>query len=240
MQPKLPRIFLLDAMRVFAIVMMIAFHFCYDLRYFGWTSWDVPLGDGWRHWRYFILSLFIFTMGASMGFATANGRNYRRFYKRLGQIAACAALITIMSLVMFSKSWIYFGILHFMVLGSCFVFLFANTNWKISGLVGIVILTGFFIGWLPRRWPFDFITALPGYTEDFVPLFPWLGVAFLGLAFSQWLRDSQTLLGQLTMIRRDDGLGRVISFSGKRSLWIYMIHQPILFAIFIGVGWFLK
>ena len=175
-----------------------------------------------------------------MGFATANGRNYRRFYKRLGQIAACAALITIMSLVMFSKSWIYFGILHFMVLGSCFVFLFANTNWKISGLVGIVILTGFFIGWLPRRWPFDFITALPDYTEDFVPLFPWLGVAFLGLTFSQRLRDSQTLLGQLTMIRRDDGLGRVISFSGKRSLWIYMIHQPILFAIFIGVGWFLK
>jgi len=240
MQSKLPRIFLLDAMRVFAIVMMIAFHFCYDLRYFGWTSWDVPLGVGWRHWRYAILSLFIFTMGASMGIATANGRNYKSFYKRLGQIAACAALITIMSLAMFAQSWIYFGILHFMVLGSCFVFLFAKTNWKITTLIGIAILAGFFMGGLPRRWPFDFLSTLPGYTEDFVPLFPWLGVACLGLAFSQWLRQSETLLSRLTMIRRDDGLGRLISFSGKRSLWIYMIHQPILFAVFIGVGWLVK
>ena len=240
MQPKMPRLFLVDAMRVFAIVMMIAFHFCYDLRYFGWTTWDVPEGNGWRHWRYVILSFFIFTMGASMGLATANGRNYKSFYKRLGQIAACAALITIMSLVMFSQSWIYFGILHFMVLGSCVVFLLANMNWKITTLLGLAILAGFFIGWLPRRWPFDYIPTLPSYTEDFVPLFPWLGVACLGLAFSQWLRQSKPVLERLALIRRDDGIGQAINYSGKRSLWIYMIHQPILFAILIGVGWLVK
>ncbi len=240
MKTKMPRVFLVDAMRVFAIAMMIAFHFCYDLKYFGWMSWDVPEGNGWRHWRYVILSFFIFTMGASMGLATANGRNYKSFYKRLGQITFCAALITIMSLVMFSKSWIYFGILHFMIVGSCVVFLLANTDWKITTLIGIAILAGFFLGWLPRRWPFDFISSLPDYTEDFVPLFPWLGVACLGLALSQWLRQSKPVLDRLARISYDDGLGQAISFSGKRSLWIYMIHQPILFAILIGVGWIIN
>jgi len=176
-------------------------------------------------------------MGASMGLATANGRNYKSFYKRLGHIAGCAALITIMSLVMFSESWIYFGILHFMAVGSCVVFLLANTSWKITLMLGLAILAGFFLGWLPRRWPFDFISTLPRYTEDFVPLFPWLGVACLGLAFSQWLRQSTSVLGRLALIRRDDGVGQLITYSGKRSLWIYMIHQPILFAILIGVGW---
>jgi len=240
MQTRVPRVFLLDAMRVFAIAMMIVFHFCYDLRYFGWASWDIPEGNGWRHWRYVILSFFIFTMGVSMGFATANGRNYKNFYKRLGQIAFCAALITIMSLVMFSKSWIYFGILHFMVVGSCVVFLLAKINWKITMLIGIAILAGFFLGWLPRRWPFDSISALPDYTEDFVPLFPWLGVACLGLAASQWLRQSKPMIDWLSLIRRDDSLGKVINFSGKRSLSIYMIHQPILFALLISVGWVMK
>ena len=50
-----------------------------------------------------------------MGLATAHGRNYRAFYKRLSKIAVCAFIITIMSLVMFAKSWIYFGILHFSI-----------------------------------------------------------------------------------------------------------------------------
>ena len=236
----MPRVFLLDAMRVFAIVMMIAYHFCYDLKYFGWTTWNVPEGDGWKHWRFVILSLFIFTMGASMGLATAHGRNYKAFYKRLAQIFGCAALITIMSLVMFSESWIYFGILHFMVLGSCVVFLLSDVNWKVSLAIGIAILAGFFLGWLPRRWPFDYITGLPGYTEDFVPLFPWLGVACLGIAFSQWLRQRPPTLEKITLIRRDDGLGQAVSYAGKRSLLIYMIHQPILFAILICVGFLFK
>lgn len=240
MLSKMPRVFLLDSLRVFAIIMMIAYHFCYDLKYFGWTSWQIPGGDGWRHWRYVIVSLFVFTMGVSMGMATAMGLNYGAFYKRVGKIAGCALLITAMSLIMFEQSWIYFGILHFMALASCLVFVLSRVNWIINFTLGIAILIGFFVGWLPRRWPFDYISILPTYTEDFVPLFPWLGVACLGLAIGQWILRSPALLTNLSQIRRDDGVGRVITISGKRSLLIYMIHQPILFAILILVGWIIK
>ena len=45
-QSKPQRLFLLDALRVFAIVMMIAYHFVYDLRYFGYVDWNTPLGNG--------------------------------------------------------------------------------------------------------------------------------------------------------------------------------------------------
>lgn len=240
MQSKMPRVFLLDSMRVLAIIMMIAYHFCYDLKYFGWTSWDIPGGDGWRHWRYVIVSLFVFTMGASMGMVMAAGPNYGAFYKRLGKILACALLITFMSLIMFRQSWIYFGILHFMVLASCVVFALSRVSWGINLMLGISILLGFALGWLPRRWPFDYMSGLPAYTEDFVPLFPWLGVACLGLAIGQWILSSPTLLTNLSQIRRDDGLGRAVTFSGKRSLLIYMVHQPILFAILILTGWIIK
>ena len=240
MNAKIPRVFLIDVLRVFAIVMMIAYHFCYDLKYFGWTSWTIPDGDGWRYWRYVIVSLFVFTMGASMGLATAHGRNYRAFYKRLSKIAVCAFIITIMSLVMFAKSWIYFGILHFMAVASCFVFLLSGVNWKLTMIIGIGILIGFFMGWLPRRWPFDFISTLPGYTEDFVPLFPWLGVACIGLAFSQIFRTSEYANRNLTLEGSDNRMARTISVTGKRSLLIYMIHQPILFAVLICAGWLIR
>jgi len=143
-------------------------------------------------------------------------------------------------LVMFAKSWIYFGILHFMVIGSCFVFLLSDVNWKLTCGLGLIILTGFFIGWLPRRWPFDYVSALPSYTEDFVPLFPWLGVACLGLALGQWVRGSEAVLNRVSKIAREDRLGRGITYSGKRSLLIYMIHQPILFALLISAGWVIR
>lgn len=240
MNVKMPRVFLIDVLRVSAIVMMIAYHLCYDLKYFGWTIWTIPEGDGWRYWRYVIVSLFVFTMGASMGLATAQGRNYNAFYKRLGKIAACALLITIMSLFMFAKSWIYFGILHFMAFASCIVFLLSDVNWKLTMTIGIAILFGFFIGWLPRRWPFDLITALPGYTEDFVPIFPWLGVACLGLAFSQIFRTSEYANRDLSLAEENNPIARTITSTGKRSLLIYMIHQPILFAILIITGWLIR
>ena len=85
-------------MRVFAIVMMIAYHFIYDLKYFGYVDWNTPLGNGFWQWRTSIVFGFVFAMGLSMGIAHGGGRNPRAFWKRLGQILACAVLITLLSL----------------------------------------------------------------------------------------------------------------------------------------------
>ena len=94
-QTQSPRLFALDALRVFAIVMMIAYHFIYDLKYFGYVDWNTPLGDGFRQWRTSIVFGFVFAMGISMGIAHGggSGRRPRSFKIRLMQILACAVLI---------------------------------------------------------------------------------------------------------------------------------------------------
>ena len=222
------RLFWVDAVRGFAIILMVIFHFCYDLRYFGYVDWHIPNGPAWWPFRYLILTLFIFTVGVSLFLAHSKHIDRRKFLKRLLQLMASAAAITVMSLFLFPKTWIYFGILHFIamvsVIGLCFIRIP-----KVALLMGAVILVGFWLDVLDSRWPFDFFKQwLPPHTEDFVPLFPWLAVMLLGVGMA----------GSLPIKKWDlpeHEVTKVFSLIGKHGLLIYLLHQPILFAGFMLV-----
>jgi len=233
------RLFALDALRVFAIVMMIAYHFIYDLKYFNYVDWNTPLGDGFRQWRTSIVFGFVFAMGLSMGIAHSRERNWRGFVIRLMQIFACAALISSVSIFMFPESYIYFGILHFMTLASLLTFAFVGRPQLALGL-GAAIVLAYWMGLVPYGWPVNLISGLPGYTEDFVSPFPWFGVALIGLALGEFYMAHREKHAAFAYWNIGGPIGKTISFAGKRSLLIYMIHQPILFGLIIGVGFFIK
>lgn len=218
------RIQWVDNLRGIAIVLMVIFHFCYDLRYFGWVDWDVPNGDGWWQFRYIILTLFIFTMGMSLSLAYQKQFKLKKFLIRISQLAIAAILVTVMSLYMFPTAWIYFGILHFLFAASILGILFVKQR-LVALLIGISIIIAFWLGILDSQTPFSlFKNYLPNNTEDFVPFFPWLGVCLIGVAASQYLplKKIESALPALPK-----GLG----FLGRHGLIIYIIHQPILFAV---------
>lgn len=219
--------------------MMIAYHFIYDLKYFGYVDWNTPLGNGFWQWRTSIVFGFVFAMGLSMGIAHGGGRNPRAFWKRLGQILACAVLITLMSLFLFPESWIYFGILHFMVLASLLTFALIGKPNLALGL-GIIILIAFWAGWVPYGWPLKLIPGLPSYTEDFVSPFPWFGVACIGVAIGERTAVQTRLREKISRWKMNGRVGKITSFAGKRSLSIYMLHQPVLFALIISAGFLIR
>ena len=101
-----------DALRGLAIALMIAYHFCYDLSYFGFARFDFFNDPFWLHARTLILSTFLLTAGASLALAQRSGHGRARFWRHVGLIAACALAVSAASFVAFPQRYIWFGVLH--------------------------------------------------------------------------------------------------------------------------------
>jgi uncharacterized membrane protein len=228
----------LDALRGVAIVWMTAFHFCFDLNHFGWIRQDFNNSPLWTRQRTAIVTLFLFCAGLSQAVAWAQGQRWPRFWRRWAQVAGCAVLVSIGSWWMFPASWIYFGVLHGIALMLVVVRLTAGWGrWLwLAGAIALLLphLAQALHATMPSLEPFNRpplnILGLIGRrpnTEDYVPVFPWLGVLWWGMAAGQWLleRRPEALAGRLP------AGGGALAWLGRWSLSWYMLHQPVLIGL---------
>ncbi|MDR0457855.1 MAG: DUF1624 domain-containing protein, partial [Burkholderiaceae bacterium] len=106
----------LDALRGLALAWMTAFHFSFDLNWFGVIRQNFYSDPLWTTQRMGILSLFLIAAGMGQAVAQAQGQGWPRFWRRWTQIALAAALVSLGSWRAFPESWISFGVLHGMAL----------------------------------------------------------------------------------------------------------------------------
>lgn len=223
------RVFTVDLMRFLAIVLMVIFHFIYDLKFFGYVQWDIPDGPGWRQFRQVILTLFFLCVGFSLATVHRHHFKAKHFFKRFGLLVLASGVVTLSSLIMAPNNWIFFGVLQFIAIASVICVPFARQ--PILALVaGLLIIAVFNLGWMTSIWPFQPIRhLLPAYTNDYVGLFPWTGIVLVGiwLAYQPWFTNDP--LSQY-------GESKWVLFASRHSLIIYLVHQPILFGIFGSVS----
>ena len=105
-------------MRATAIILMVAFHFVWDLNYFGYIRTDIPNGFFWKELRAIIVSLFLFSVGASLVYSYQGGISAKKLAWRTVKISSAALLVTLSSLFTLPEHWIYFGILHFIAVAT--------------------------------------------------------------------------------------------------------------------------
>lgn len=217
----------LDALRGVAIVWMAVFHFCFDLDHFGLVRWDFHRDPFWTLQRTAIVSLFLFCAGLGQAVALAQQQGWPRFWRRWVQVAGCALLVSAGSALMFPRSFIFFGVLHGVAVMLIVLRLTRGAGrwlWP-AGALAIAL------PWLVAHPVFDsrwtawvgLVTRKP-VTEDFVPVLPWLGVMWWGLAAGRWVLANRPhwLTGPLA------APARPLAVLGRWSLSFYMAHQPVL------------
>lgn len=235
MTPQKTRIWELDALRGICILGMMVVHFVFDLNEFAGLGLTMP---GWFNFcqRYGHI-LFILISGICAALAS---RSFRR-----GVIVFCAGLLVtgvtlfMVCVLKFNRSLsIFFGILH--LLGICMMLfpLFKKLPvWALAVLgVGFVALGVWLAALEPVAVSFPSAQGLllgaigirPAgfYSGDYFPIFPNLGWFLLGAVLGRTAyRRRESLLPK---VNADFFLLRFFRFCGRHSLWIYLLHQPVL------------
>lgn len=227
----------LDALRGAAIVWMAAFHFCFDLNHFGFIRQNFYTDPFWTWQRTCIVSTFLFCAGVGQAIALDQGRGGPRFtpgfWRRWSQVAACALLVTAGSYLMFPRSYISFGVLHGIAVALIVMRLTAGFGaWLwLLGLAAFILPQLVQSAWFDTRatnW-IGLVTHKP-VTEDWVPLLPWMGVMWWGLAAGQW-----TLAHRRTWITGALAAAlQPLATLGRWSLSFYMVHQPVLIGLLMA------
>ena len=215
----------LDAWRTLAIVLMAAYHFLYDLYIFGVISADQLFSAPLNVLERFICCSFILLAGASARFSRNNLRH--------GLVVLGAGLVVEIGAAAAGQT-IRFGVL--MLLGSSMVLwhflgkgLQKLPGWSVAAGSGVLFFaarwwTGRTVVSVPWLYPLGFIS--PGfYSADYFPLLPWFFLFLTGTALGGWClahRENRLLTVSLP---------GVLTWPGRHSLIIYVLHQPVLYGI---------
>ena len=215
----------LDAWRTLAIVLMTAYHFLYDLYIFGVISADQLFSAPLNVLERFICCSFILLAGASARFSRNNLRH--------GLVVLGAGLVVQIGAAAAGQT-IRFGVL--MLLGSSMVLwhflgkgLQKLPGWSVAAGSGVLFFaarwwTGRTAVSVPWLYPLGF-TAPGFYSADYFPLLPWFFLFLTGTALGGWClahRENRLLTVSLP---------RALTWPGRHSLIIYVLHQPVLYGI---------
>ena len=231
MAPSSERFWELDAVRGFALVLMVLYHFVFDLDFFG----VIRLG---RESAFFLAApaigaLFLFVAGVSLSIAycrVAGLGSAAVFSRQLGRVlllSAVAAGITFATLVYPGDGFVAFGIIHLMAFSAFFSIFFRGLGLANLALGVAFILAGVAAGSLLVDSPFFFWLGFPFpgfHSLDYYPVLPWFGVVLVGMSVGNVIYPGAKRAFRPPVFGRFAALG----FLGRNSLLIYLVHQPVL------------
>ena len=224
------RIWELDALRGLCILCVIVVHFLFDLQFFIGLAFTLPA------WFQFIQQyggiLFVVLSGCC---ATLGSRSFRRGLIVFG----AGMLISLVTAGMYELGLsdrtviVWFGVLH--LLGICMMVypLFRKLpTAPLAAFALCIILIGYAITGLrvsaPFLFPFGLVTD-HFFSSDYFPIFPQLGWFLLGVVLGRTVyAEKRTLLPGSA---QNFFLLRFFCWCGRQSLFIYLLHQPILYGL---------
>ena len=226
------RIWELDAFRGICVLGMVVVHLLFDMVYlYRLVDWRFPpVLEFIAHWGGV---LFLLISGICV---TLGSHSVRRGLIVFG----CGMVITAVTVAMYLLNFanrtiiIYFGALQ--CLGVCMILwgLFKHCpSWFLTVTGVLFAAVGVYLGTVvlvdfPWLMPLGFL--YPGFaTADYFPLLPHLGFFLLGAVIGRNVyRQKVTLFPN---VNTGNTIVRFFCFTGRHSLLIYMVHQPLIAAL---------
>ena len=231
------RIEIIDALRGLSVVLMVIHHLLYNIwQFLDGPSWlfSNPVFDVLH---YIFAGLFIFLSGVSSRFSRDN-------IKRGSIVVVLAVLITFVT-VRIIEMPIWFGILH--LLG--FSMLFYGLTHRVWNFIPkifapFIYVAGIVISAMMRyemhltsdtAWGSDLLFVLgwrqPGYvSRDYFPILPWIFVFLLG-TWAGLIISERKLPPSFYRLKPP-----LLPAIGRKSLLIYILHQPVLYALVMWIA----
>ncbi len=251
LQSSKTRYYLLDELRGFAVLCMVFFHGFYTLELVGFSlgrtliNFFIPAEP-------FFAMFFIFLSGICCQLSRSN---LKRGLKLLCVALGFTAVTIFLSNNGLGEIQIYFGILHLLSIGMLLVALINRFLRFLNPLIGTLLFLALFVftyyigkGYLglgslrlyfnpPEANIFFYIlgiSPLYKFAADYFPVIPYVFMFLAGAClgfyakrnkFPDWLKKSRLPF---------------LSVIGRNALWIYILHQPIIYGLVYTVKFFIE
>jgi len=241
----------IDFIKGIAIISMVIFHFFYLSTHMNVKAYDCDSGI-LRFLARFSHLTFITMSGLNMAISIANKKREDYQLKKIKRgvyLIALGLVISYVSKLQFGELYVKFGIMHFMGTATILSSFYTNLP-KFSTILAMLIFTfNIILKTTPiKNWFYDicstnpflcFITGILNikYSSlDHFPLIPYLGFFSLGIGLAYYLYNLKgkkerkyQFLGVLDNYK-DNVIVKNISWMGKRTLEIYVIHFVLFWA----------
>lgn len=238
MPERKKRYYLIDAIRGLTLVSMVIFHFSYDvfMTYGRDPHWyGRPEVHFWQQticWTFILISGFVWELGKK--------KNLRRGI----ELTLFGIGISLVTWLIMPSEAVWFGVISFFGCAVLLMFPAERLVKRLAPALGLalsfllfLLLRGVpegFIGlgglWRVRLPEALYSTRLlvplglpyPGFTSsDYFPLLPWFFLFLCGYFLRKLFLRSQVLQ------RAAETKIPFLSFVGSKTLWIYLLHQPL-------------